>query len=658
MLPLPIKPTDRSQRLRMQDIKKTIWLTRPDIRQLVSGDWNEFEWWLLVEGDKEYAALREGVVELPTTFLTAPASEALPEVKPTLTLLMKAVWSMRRDLQESYDLTKETGQNDYVWWYFLYGLKDLGLTRFLTNDQIASVNISVTHYPDTGFLPISRLMFELWARRPDLQQAFDLEEVQGRDAFLEWYFSRGLVEHGLSEMVSDQQAEALLAPSPDAPSVARILSILWHHDASLQSRFSRPDHIEFRRWAVGSARHDDYAILEKLKEYRGHNRVATTVENSSQKDLPFGVNLIGYARGQFGIGEDVRMAALALEAANIPFSIYNIEPGREVCQGDVSAVKHLSEDLPFSVNLFCMTGIETARLAAVIGRRLFDDRHCIGYWPWELPEWPEDWNHVYRLVDEVWASSDFTYRAFIQSSPIPVYRMPMAVSVEPTAGLARRDFDLPENRFLFVFSFDFLSSVARKNPQGCLDAFRLAFPQGDEPVGLVIKAMRPSQDRKRWEMLLKDVEKDSRITVIGDTLQRADLLDLIRACDCFVSLHRSEGFGRGMAEAMLLGKPVIATGYSGNTDFVRPGAAGVVKFDRCGVGKGEYPFAEGQAWADPDIDHAARWMRRLAEDRLLRDKMARCGRKLVMEKYLPQVVGQTYRRHLVGVGDNNEVAVI
>ncbi len=172
-----------------------------------------------------------------------------------------------------------------------------------------------------------------------------------------------------------------------------------------------------------------------------------------------------------------------MQSARIPFGIHNVEPGREVSQNDHSADARIISTLPYGVNLFCMTGMDTARLLASVGPGLFEGRHNIGYWPWELPEWPEQWRHAYDLIDEVWASSRYTYGAYAKSCSKPVRHMPMAVAVDTTAGFRRHDFGLPENRFLFVFSFDVLSSIARKNPRACILAFREAFPLGSEAVG-------------------------------------------------------------------------------------------------------------------------------------------------------------------------------
>jgi len=208
--------------------------------------------------------------------------------------------------------------------------------------------------------------------------------------------------------------------------------------------------------------------------------------------------------------------------------------------------------------------------------------------------------------------------------------------------MGRARFGLPDNRFLFVFSFDVLSSFPRKNPTACIASFKRAFPRGDEPVGLVVKVMRAPNDNPIWRAMLAEAARDKRIRVISETLSRGGVLDLYRACDCFVSLHRAEGFGRGIAEAMMLGKPVIVTGYSGSLDFATPATAALVDYRRTALAAGDYPFGAGQNWAEPDVDHAAWWMRALATRPDLRQRLARLGQISVTEAYSPAAVGAAY----------------
>ncbi len=633
--------TSVSARPRLDGIKRTIWLTRPDLRALCEGDQERFEWWLLLNGAREYGALAETEFPVSQDLLTAPAEEALSEVRPTLTRFMKLVWAMRPDLQGAFDLQTLEGQQGFVWWYFIQGSAELRLGRFVTGEQKRFLNEPDERAPAVGALAITRLMVQVWLRRVDVQERYPLDVHTGRFAYLVWYFTHGLVEFQLADFVDDHQARALLVPPPGAPELPPVLAMIWSTNASIQARFADPLSPSFARWACTEGP-EQYPILKRLGDMATPTAIEAPAVHASHPDLPFGVNLIGYARGQLGIGEDVRMAALAMQAAGIPFSVYNVEPGCEVCQGDDSVASLIADRLPYAINLLCTTGMETARLAAVEGSALFDGRRTIGYWPWELPEWPDEWHHAYELVDEVWASSRYTYEAFAKSSPKPVRHMPMAVSVAATAGLCRRDFGLPDGRFLYVFSFDFLSSFSRKNPQACVQAFKEAFPLSGEPVGLVIKTMRATLRNPVWQALLEEARADRRITIINETLSRGAVLDLYRACDAFVSLHRAEGFGRGIAEAMLLGKPVIVTGFSGNMDFTTPGTAALVDHRLRPLAPQEYPFAEGQLWAEPDVTHAAWWMRRMIEDGRLRQRLAEQGQKLTEVTYAPAAVGAGY----------------
>lgn len=625
-----------------------LWEARPDLRETF--DLNTAEGrnglilWLVQNGIRELG-LGRAPISLPPSLLK-PAAGADSQSRPALTRLMRLVWAQRPDLQQAYDLETVTGREGLAWWSFLQGSAEMGLARFVTEKQKTEIGEPADGLTQDGVIPISRLMHKVWELRPDVQEVFDLQTAGGREQFIAWYFTRGLVEQGLTPTLTDTQRLALLEPAEQVEELPRILEWIWRANGDLQARFQDPAAPDFRLWAATEGWRD-YPVLADLHDIANWRPpAANTVTAPDWPSRPFGVNLIGYARGQLGIGEDIRMAALAMEAAKIPFSIYGVEPGSNVCQGDQSAAHHLSDTLPYAINLVCMTGVETARLAAVEGRQLLEGRYSIGYWPWELPEWPPEWRHAYDLVDEVWASSRYTYEAYGRSCPKIVRHMPMAVTVERTIGLTRQQFGLPQDQFLFVFSFDMLSSMPRKNPSACIQAFRAAFPKGTEPAGLIIKAMRASPDNPDWQSLVAEAKRDRRVKLVEGTLERAVLHDFYRSCDCYVSLHRSEGFGRGMAEAMLLGKPVIATGYSGNMDFTVPGTAMLVDHRLRRVEADEYPFGEGQIWAEPDVDHAAWCMRRIAADPPLRERLAGTAQRLAQTSYAPETVGARYARTL------------
>lgn len=209
-----------------------------------------------------------------------------------------------------------------------------------------------------------------------------------------------------------------------------------------------------------------------------------------------------------------------------------------------------------------------------------------------------------------------------KAQPVPVRFMPMAVELGPVAHVGcsrqtvRKHFGLPEMARLFCFAFDLNSSIHRKNPQATADAFLSAFPAGHWGVaqaGLVIKAYLPAKPHAAWERLKALASKDVRIHIVEETLPRAELLALYQACDCFVSLHRTEGFGRGIAEALQLGLHVITMGYSDNVDFCKlPQFAhqvDLVGFHLVDFKAGQYPYHEGRVWADANVEEAAKYMR-------------------------------------------------
>ncbi len=361
-----------------------------------------------------------------------------------------------------------------------------------------------------------------------------------------------------------------------------------------------------------------------------------------------GVNLIGYAFGELGIGEDVRMAAHALHAAGVPFTIIDFPPGGNIRQQDRSVEHWVSNEPRYAINVVCLTALEHLRLYLERGAALFSGRYTIGYWPWELHDWPTDWKHCFNLVDEVWASSRHIQQAAQRVSNVPVRLMPMAVKL-PNIDLSTQPqhsrFGLPRNQTLFVFSFDGNSYIERKNPLAIVEAFQLAFPSGQEAVSLVIKCMRPDTKNPAWQAILRAAQADPRLIIIDATLSKSEVMELYRACDCFVSLHRAEGFGRGIAEALLLGLEVIATDYGGNTDFCRAANARLVPYRMKALGPNDYVEAQGQSWAEPDTYAAAQAMREVASRISSGTKSISTGlQQRLDELFSPATIGAAYRR--------------
>lgn len=435
--------------------------------------------------------------------------------------------------------------------------------------------------------------------------------------------------------------------------IANILSMILSMRPDLRAMgFDRPEQaVAFKHWILNHG----------LKEYPALRALLEQVPGELTPALPFGVNLVGYAFGELGIGEDVRMAARALLTTDVPLTLVNFKPGDDIPQNDQSMAAYVSAEAPYGINMFCMTAEENVRhfLTAGQGQQAgpveYAGRYNIGYWPWELSQWPKDWALMLDLVDEVWVSTWHTYEALANICPKPLMHMPMAVDLtEVTAfkdkASARRHFKLPGTATLFCFSFDLNSSIHRKNPQACVAAFLKAFPKGkttQKDVGLVIKCHQPKQKNAEWDKLKRLAAKDPRIHIVEGTLPKPELLALYNACDCFLSLHRAEGFGRGIAEALQLGLHVITTGYSGNVDFCQGPQVDLVDYQLIPVEAGQYRFGEGQVWAEPNVAHAAALMHGFYAQR------ARLSGQSNWPGFSAEVVGARYQQRLEEIHREN-----
>lgn len=327
-----------------------------------------------------------------------------------------------------------------------------------------------------------------------------------------------------------------------------------------------------------------------------------------------GVNLLGYARGEFGVAESLRAYARSLEHSGYPFLIFNFDVGTASRQQDHSMDRHFSETLRYAINAFFLNADQMPNVRSLLGKHAFRGRHNIGFWLWELEKFPRDWHCALDLVDEVWAPTTFVCDAVGMVTSKPVLRMPMAVEPEAPVGMDRAHFGLPRDAFVFLFSYDFNGFASRKNPEAAIAAFRQAFGDGGKDVRLLLKSSNGKRFPDRLASLQRFIAGDPRIELRDGFLSREEMSGLQNTVDCFVSLHRSEGFGLGLAECMYFGKPVIATRYSGNLDFMDDRNSLLVDCRMIALRNGDYPYWRGQRWADPDVAHAARLMRQVHDD--------------------------------------------
>ncbi len=325
------------------------------------------------------------------------------------------------------------------------------------------------------------------------------------------------------------------------------------------------------------------------------------------------IALIGHPFAPIGMGEHVRCSFRALRSVARKPALIDLYGLSDAAQsGTLDLVPHASRDLG-KINVFHINADEVDLALKTLGDRIPADAYNIIYPAWELAKYPDESIGMLSRFHEAWAPSDFIADAMREKLERPVINMPLATEVLLDSFRSRRYFGVPEDAYVFLFFYDSRSYVTRKNPRAVLQAFRRML-EGRPYCNarLVIKSHGPNADD---ELLSEFADLAPRVTLLDWTMTDNEIKNLVRCSDAFVSLHRSEGFGRGMAEAMYLGKPVVATGYSGNLTFMDDSNSHLVGYSLQPLEPGSYPHWEGQVWADPDLDEAARAMGRLVDDR-------------------------------------------
>ena len=405
---------------------------------------------------------------------------------------------------------------------------------------------------------INRALAWAWGTRQDLRTAFPDLAGASREPFRRWARERGVAELGLPQQILPPAAPGSAA----APATA--------------------------------------------------DPADTAPPPLAATPVPWGANVIGYFRSELGVGEAGRQVISALDVAGIPLLPLHGDTIPLSRQGH--GFTQLSvKDAAYPVNLICMNADALPELAAQAGPDLFTDRYSIGLWFWEVTSPPADrWQRSFELLDEVWVPTQHVGEAVIPISSVPVVQVTLPVQLPPTGPLPRSTLGLSD-AFMFLFSFDYLSVFERKNPIALVDAYCHAFPAPGEAT-LVIKCINQERDPSAHGRLLAATGDRPDIVVIDRYFDPGDKNALTATCDCYVSLHRSEGFGLTMAEAMFLGKPVIATGYSGNLDFMDADNAYLVDYELVAIGEDAAPYPADGVWAQPDLEHAARLLRDVYDD--------------------------------------------
>lgn len=447
---------------------------------------------------------------------------------------------------------------------------------------------SVTR-PSTEAGALNRYLHAVWVARPDLQRAYPSLEGPDLDGFLGWCSAHGRHEIGIPAFALDGTERARASP--------------------------------------GRA---------------GESQKPVPGRRSSERARPFGVNVAGYLRSELGIGEVARQTIGALDAAEVPVLPVGLHAA-DSRQGHPYEVVGPADNA-FAINLVCVNADGLPALVDDVGSGFLADRYSIGLWWWETSSFPDRDIPSFSLLDEIWVGSAFVAEAVGAVSPIPVVYVPVAIEVPDADPFAAGERGWPD-AFTYLFSFDYSSVLERKNPLGLIQAYRQAFDPADG-AALVLKSINEGFDPEGRRRVRAAAAGRPDIHLMEGYLDPGDNNRLVTSCDCYVSLHRSEGFGLTIAEAMYKAKPVIATGYSGNMTFMNGENSFPVEYTPTRIGDNAHPYPAGGEWAEPDLGHATRLMREVFEDRARAAARGARAASDIRRHHAPRTVGEVARARL------------
>ena len=332
------------------------------------------------------------------------------------------------------------------------------------------------------------------------------------------------------------------------------------------------------------------------------------------KDSSFSINICGYLQAELGVGEVGRILARAADHAGINYS--TLTSTRTLNRQNFGFQERTSGESAF-INLIAINADQMKIWAQDVGAEVVEGRYNIGVWSWELEDFPEIFDEAFSFVDEIWANSEFTQRAISKRTSKPVLAVPFHVETKNLAAIEKLDrvpLGILPNDEYFLFMCDFLSDLDRKNPLGLIEAFKIAFAPNSGPK-LIVKTINGEVRREDLETVRRATDNRADIIVYDGYLDKSQRTALIAECLSYVSLHRSEGYGLTMAEAMSLSKPVIATGYSANCEFMSSDDSLLIPFELVST-KGNPTYPYDSHWAAPNIGSAAESMRKVFKDRI------------------------------------------
>lgn len=460
----------------------------------------------------------------------------------------------------------------------------------------------------------------------------------------------------------DSFADYLNKPSlssiSDSPWLITNLMYYFWRERELQQEFDlnySETRYSYSLWFVSHAPSygiDTYFINPVLDNISHYHAKRTKFNPLKRDSASADVCVIGYLKAETGVGHAGKMVASSFCESGVNTQGYNLTVNIIARQAETDIDPIVTDEIDSLVEVYNVNAQELGAIAEYLRDKTNKDAYKINMPFWELSKFPKAWVDNYRDIDEVWTPSRFVQAAVQTAMSLPVIWMPPAVTLDRFTVRDRSYFKLPDRTFLFHFNFDFTSYATRKNAIAGIKAYRLAFGNfpNSIPTALVIKTRGYDPDGKNLQKLIDLTADEPDIYILNEEMAYNDAMALMNCCDCYLSLHRAEGFGYTPAEAMLLGKPAIATDYSGTKDFIDSTTGFPVNYRLISVKENEYPFWQSQQWADPDVEHAAWLMRKIVADLTHTKKVSLAGKQKILTEYSPLHIGQLYKQRLQQIG--------
>ena len=434
---------------------------------------------------------------------------------------------------------------------------------------------------------------------------------------------------------------------------------LWQLREDLMAVFPDPcntDKVAFLDWLANYGTSEGVPVeltsgvkkTSQLKTFDPQTKKEISIAPSFWATCPvedFGVNLFGFFSSESGTGEEARNLLKAVDVAQIRYSAY--ESIATVSRKSIPFSSWGESLKNFKTNLLTINADILDTFANDAGSALFNNHKNISLCAWEVEGFPSSQEKKLHLLDEIWACSTFAKESIANATSKEVYAFSLPVelptNIEP---FHREIYGIPENNFVFLFCFDFLSVFERKNPLGLIEAYVKAFKE-DENVSLVLKCVNSKIMPQHAREVFEETLKRRDIFVIDQYLNSDKLHSLLNGVDAYISLHRAEGFGLTIAESMALGKPTIATQYSGNLDFMNQQNSFLVPFTKVKIPDSAIPYNGCGKWANPNTDDASDIMRLVASMSSEVTKRAAKGKSDILTLHNPQSKQEFLKKRLL-----------